>query len=166
MTKSVVVIGLFAAMGSSGVWAGDWRECVDPAAAFHRVNPNILRAIIMEESRGKAQTITRNTDGSVDVGLTGINSIHFGMLATKGVPSHQLRDGCTAVYVGAWLYSKKVAKYGNTWRAVGAYHSESGYHGVRYRIRIFNHLVDMGMLAGPRLQELPFRPSSQVVSSN
>ena len=28
-------------------------------------------------------------------------------------------------FVGAWLYAKKVRRHGNTWAAVGAYHSET-----------------------------------------
>lgn len=34
-----------------------------------------------------------------------------------------LRNGCVAAYVGAWHYGKQIAAVGNTWDAVGYYHS-------------------------------------------
>jgi soluble lytic murein transglycosylase-like protein len=57
--------------------------------------------------------------------LTLSNSIHFGDLARQGVPHRALTDPCVNVYVAAWLLKQKMVKYGNTWRAIGAYHSES-----------------------------------------
>jgi hypothetical protein len=62
---------------------------------------------------------------AIDVGQLQINSIHFGDLAREGVPHRALTDPCVNVYVAAWLLKQKMVKYGNTWRAIGAYHSES-----------------------------------------
>jgi soluble lytic murein transglycosylase-like protein len=34
-------------------------------------------------------------------------------------------DSCKSVYIAAWVLRQKMNKYGNTWAAVGAYHSET-----------------------------------------
>ena len=100
-------------------------DCFNQAAAYQGVNPSVLRAVAWFESKGDASAINRNANGSIDVGQLQINSIHFGDLAREGVPHRALTDPCVNVYVAAWLLKQKMVKYGNTWRAIGAYHSES-----------------------------------------
>lgn len=135
-----------AAMASSIAVTNRTEACIAGAAQYHSVSPSVLLAIVRHESRGRAQTVLRNTNGSIDVGLTGINSVHFAELRKKGVAPEQLLDECVSVYVGAWTLSKKIFKYGNTWKAVGAYHSETAYFNQRYQALIYNELVDMGVL--------------------
>lgn len=132
-------------------------QCVDPAASYHRVNPDILKAIARVESRGDGRTVTRNSNNSMDVGLVGTNSIHFPELIKKGVAPQDLLDECVALYVGAWMYSKKIARHGNTWRAIGAYHSETPRFNYRYQVMIYNELVSMRILPGPKKQVPPLR---------
>ena len=43
----------------SGV-SGAYADCFDDAAAFHRVNPTVLRAIAIVESGGKASAVNHN----------------------------------------------------------------------------------------------------------
>jgi soluble lytic murein transglycosylase-like protein len=100
-------------------------DCFNEAAAYQGVNPSVLRAVAWFESKGDAAAVNRNANGSIDVGQLQINSIHFGDLARQGVPHRALTDPCVNVYVAAWLLKQKMVKYGNTWRAIGAYHSES-----------------------------------------
>ena len=118
------VVGLLFLMFSFGGFV----DCVDDAAAYHRVNPVILRAIIALESGGNPNTVRKNKNGSLDYGLTGINSVHLSKLSQYGIQDRDLMNPCINVYVSGWLYSKKIAKYGDTWQAVGAYHSETPTH--------------------------------------
>ncbi len=99
--------------------------------------------------------MVHNANQTVDLGLAGINSVHFPELLSKGVAPAHLQDECVSSYVGAWLYSRKVFKYGNGWRAIGAYHSETPYFSNRYQVLIFNELVSMGAYAGPKLPVPP-----------
>lgn len=124
-------------------------HCIGSASEFHSVNPMVLLAIVRHESRGKPRTVSSNSNGSVDVGLTGINSIHFPELAKKGVMPTDLLDECVAIYVGAWKLSKKMATHGNTWWAIGAYHSETPQYNVRYQNRIWRELKTMGVVQKP-----------------
>lgn len=118
--------------------------CIAQAARHHNVNATTLKAMIYQESWGRADVIRRNSNGSVDYGAAGINSVHLPELAKHGIGARALLDGCTSVYIGAWKYSKKIAKHGNTWRAVGAYHSETPKHRDRYANQILAHLIRWG----------------------
>lgn len=132
MTISRVLISLLIA-ATSGTAAAD---CFDDAATAYRVNPWILRAIAFQESRFKPNTINHNTDGSVDVGMMGTNSVHFPELRRIGVTPAALYDPCTAIYVAARDLSMKMRRYGNTWRAVGTYHSKTPHLRDAYAERI------------------------------
>lgn len=107
-------------------------DCIDEAARYQRVDALILRAIAYHESRMRPASLNHNLNGSVDVGVMGINSVHFGELAGYGIMPRHLRDGCTNAYVGAYYLRRKVDKYGDNWRAVAAYHSETPELGAAY----------------------------------
>lgn len=100
-------------------------DCFDDAAQYHGVNPWILRAIAAAESGFKPSTVVRNTDGSTDRGMTGINSVHLPELARYGITAEDLMDGCKSVYLAGWHLRSMVNRYGNTWHAVGAYNSKT-----------------------------------------
>jgi soluble lytic murein transglycosylase-like protein len=87
-----------------------------------------------------------NANGSVDLGQLQINSIHFSDLARAGIPHRALMDPCVNVFVAAWLMKQKMVKYGNTWRAIGAYHSESPKQRDAYARSIQQILVSWGEL--------------------
>ncbi len=50
------------------------------------------------------------------------------------------------VFVAAWLLKQKMVKYGNTWRAIGAYHSETPKQRDAYARSIQQILVKWGEL--------------------
>lgn len=101
------------------------RDCVVMAAEFHHVNADILRAILWGESGMKANAFNRNENGSVDVGIAQFNSSNFADLQRAGISPDMLYDPCVGTYVAAWHYSKQVKRLGNTWQAVGGYHSQT-----------------------------------------
>jgi soluble lytic murein transglycosylase-like protein len=53
-----------------------------------------------------------------------INSSHLAELSRFGIGVQDLVDPRRNIFVGTWHYSKMIRKYGSTWQAVGAYHSE------------------------------------------
>jgi soluble lytic murein transglycosylase-like protein len=136
---------LWPALGNAKPLTLRAQHCISSAAAHHGINPVLLQAIIRHESRGNPQTVVRNKNGSIDVGLAGINSINFSHLRQHGVTPESLLDECVSAYVGAWMLSAKTRKYGNTWQAVGAYNSETPYYNQRYQKLIFNELIGMGV---------------------
>jgi lysozyme-related protein Hpa2 len=107
-------------------------DCFDDAAQYQNVSARILRAIAWVESRGRGDAMHVNHNGSVDYGIMQINSIHLRTLGQYGISAKQLMSPCVNIYVAAWHLKAMVRKYGNTWTAVGAYHSESPAERERY----------------------------------
>ena len=100
-----------------------YADCFDDAAAFHHVNPDILRAIAWQESHNQPSAKHLNTNGTVDYGVMQINTVHLATLKRYGLTKEDLMQPCKNVYVAAWHLRQQVDAYGNTWAAVGAYHS-------------------------------------------
>lgn len=157
MARAVSTLGLLVlALPSQAAGAPD--RCVAPAAEYHSVNQHILRAILAIESGMRPDVVSRNKNGSVDVGIAGINSIHFKDLARVGVTPEKLMDPCVSTYVAAWKLSKHMARFGNNWYGVAAYHSKTPYFNARYQALLHNQLVKQGVIAGRKVPVPPLNP--------
>lgn len=142
--KNVLTLATaFLLLAASSATAAD---CFDLASRHQGVNSTVLRAIAMMENPRCDATVSRNTNGSVDVGCMQINSVHFRELERHGIFPHDLLDQCKNIYIGAWHYKKMVRKYGNTWTAIGAYHSETPHLRDRYAQGVFRILKKYGYL--------------------
>jgi soluble lytic murein transglycosylase-like protein len=136
-----------------GAWAAAapaHADCFDEAAKYQQVNPLILRAIAWQESHNHPDAMNKNANGSVDYGLMQINSIHLNTLAHYGINSGTLMQPCKSVYVAAWHLRQKMNKYGNTWQAVGAYHSETPSLRDKYSKQIIDILGKWKLLTASR----------------
>ncbi|WP_018606711.1 lytic transglycosylase domain-containing protein [Uliginosibacterium gangwonense] len=107
-------------------------DCFQQAATYHHVNYLVLRAIAWQESRGHPDAVHVNHNGSTDYGMMQINSIHLPELSHYGITRQHLMNSCSSVYIGAWHLRRMMNKYGNNWKAVGAYHSESASERDKY----------------------------------
>ncbi|WP_080428166.1 lytic transglycosylase domain-containing protein [Burkholderia ubonensis] len=102
-----------------------WADCIDTAATRHGVNSDLLRAIGYFESSLNPAAVHKNANGTVDIGLMQINSVHLPVLARYGIDRAKLSDGCVSAEVGAALLQALTIRYGPTWQAVGEYHSHT-----------------------------------------
>lgn len=118
-----------------------YADCIDDAAAFHRVHPALVRAIASVESRLNPAARNVNRNGSDDVGLMQINSAWLPMLARYGISRSSLYNACTNAYVGAWILSQNVARLGLNWNAVGAYNAATPHLRLRYARRVYAELL-------------------------
>lgn len=151
MAVRASLIGALVFMGAAlSARAAQVDGCVEPAAAYHQVNPSILRAILGVESSMRPGAVNRNPNGTLDLGIGQINTIHLRELGKFGIGPKHLLDACIGTYVAAWHLAKQYKTYGNTWYAIGAYHSTSAIYNQRYQQLVFNKLVDMGVYAGPK----------------
>jgi soluble lytic murein transglycosylase-like protein len=132
-----LTLQILAAASLSVGAAASRAYCFDDAARRYGIEPNLLRAIAAHESQGASQTTVSNSNGSVDRGLMGINSVHLPDLAAYGINARSLYDPCTNVMAGAWLLKKKILRHGYTWNAVGAYHSETPARNADYQRMIY-----------------------------
>jgi len=145
------VAGLPAHFRSRSTLSLRAQHCVGQAAAFHRVNADILHAIILVESDGRPSVVNRNRNGTLDIGMAQINSIHLPELSRYGIQAEHLFDECVAAFVAAWHYGRQVRRLGNTWQAIGAYHSRTPQHNQRYQRLVFERLIRLGVLPDTRL---------------
>jgi len=121
-------------------------RCLAPAAQRHGVNPKILRAILQVESGMRANVVNHNPNGTMDVGMAQINSIHFPELAQWGISPAQLMDPCVATHVAAWHLKRSLLRHGNTWFGVAAYHSTTPEHNSRYQELVRREMARSGSL--------------------
>ncbi len=125
-------LGIAAVVAAVVAAAPARADCFDDAGAYHHVNPLILRAIAWQESRNRPNAVHVNANGSRDYGVMQINSIHLPELARYRITSTTLMEPCKNIYIAAWHLRSKIDKHGNTWSAMGAYHSETPAERDRY----------------------------------
>jgi soluble lytic murein transglycosylase-like protein len=134
MVRRTLLTTLAAAtMLFSGVTQAD---CFTDAAAYQRVNPTILKGIATVESQMDPKAINRNKNGSIDFGIMQVNSIHLPELKKYKIGRRDLMQSCKNIYVAAWLLRRSMNRYGNTWAAVGGYHSNTPKERAVYAIKV------------------------------
>ncbi|MBG6082993.1 lytic transglycosylase domain-containing protein [Rubrivivax gelatinosus] len=114
--------------------------CFKEAAERYNVSENLLRAIAKTESNFDPRATHRNDDGSEDFGVMQINSSWLPALSQYGIGRKELADPCTNVQVGAWVLADNIARYGNTWKAVGAYNARNPIKRELYVRKVYSNL--------------------------
>jgi soluble lytic murein transglycosylase-like protein len=115
-------------------------DCIDDAAAFHRVSPQLVRAIAQHESGMRADAVNANSNGTEDLGLMQINSSWLPLLARFGIGRAELFNACVNAYVGTWILASNIRRFGPTWKAVGAYNATSSAKQLTYANAIYRRL--------------------------
>ncbi|OPA99747.1 invasion protein IagB [Pseudomonas fluorescens] len=134
MIKAMVKTMLLSAlMGAQQVWAGCW----DEVARRYDIEPELLQAIAAVESGYRADARNAaNSDGSRDIGLMQINSMHLPRLAKQGITEERLlSEPCLSVEVGASILAEFIQRFGYNWTAVGSYNAGSAPEREALRLR-------------------------------
>ena len=150
----LAALGLLFAVSTSGAMAisasnkgtKPLNKCIVSAAQYHGVNPYLLRAILVVESQLNPKAININMNGTRDIGVAQINSIHLPVLQNHGIKESHLMDGCVKTYVGAWLLRKQISRYGLNWFGIAAYHSVTPDKNYRYQVLVYNEMVRSGAI--------------------
>jgi len=116
-------------------------DCLDDAAMYQQMSPVLLRAIAQHESGMRANAVNKNTNGTEDIGLMQINTVHLPRLARHGITRQSLFDPCVSAYVGAWVLRDCIDRNGPTWNAVGCYNAGSPEKRLRYANLIYQVLL-------------------------
>ncbi|WP_406666773.1 lytic transglycosylase domain-containing protein [Gallaecimonas sp. GXIMD1310] len=119
--------------------------CVAKAALDFKLASSLLWAIIRAEG-GKKGSINKNSNGTVDLGVAQINSVHIKPLQRfyPGLTRQKLaNDTCLNVHVAArLLHQQLVATQGDIWEAVGRYHSRTDQYKSRYQQRVVRYWLE------------------------
>jgi soluble lytic murein transglycosylase-like protein len=129
------------ALAGLAIGQAAYADCFDDAAAYEHVNPMLLRAIAWQESHNRSDATHSNNNGTIDYGLMQINSVHMPALSQYGISLGTLMEPCANVYIGAWHLRRQMLRYGDTWQAVGAYHSATPALRDQYGQQIYAILV-------------------------
>ena len=112
-----------------------YNHCITQAAQQYQINTGLVRAIIQVESAFDPKAININTSGSEDVGLMQINSEWLPRIKRFGIDREKLFHPCTNISVGVWILAQEIARFGNTWEAVGAYNAGPAPEKKKRRLR-------------------------------
>lgn len=83
--------------------------CFIEASQTYGIHPDVMLAFLMVEGGTVGQNSRKNRDGSYDIGLFQINTIHLKTLAQFGITEEELRnDGCLNARVAAWHIARVV----------------------------------------------------------
>lgn len=125
-----VCLGLGLGMAQAHAW------CWSRAGQLHAIEPELLQAIADVESGQRPGAINHNRNGTRDIGLMQINSIHLPRLSARGITEQRLLDEpCLSVEVGASVLAEFIARHGYNWTAVGAYNAGNSPHRQAARLR-------------------------------
>lgn len=145
MNSNQIKYLLFLSLSGGFACAQNPTECLKPAATYHGVNPNLLLAVLTVESKLNPKAINKNANGTIDIGIGQINSIHLPELQRYGLNADHLMDACKATYVSAWLLRHGFNRYGDTWFAAASYHSTTPVHNLRYQGLLKAELTRQGV---------------------
>lgn len=122
---------------SALVWAGSVSaNCWVEAGSRNSIEPELLYAIALVESGLKPNAVNHNTNGSRDIGLMQINSVHLPRLQGRGITEQRLLDEpCLAIDVGASILAEFIERHGYNWTAVGAYNAGNSPDRQSLRLR-------------------------------
>jgi soluble lytic murein transglycosylase-like protein len=128
-----LLIWAFLVLGCAPCFA-----CFELAASRYQVPVHLLKAIAQVESAHNPRAMNFNTNGTRDIGLMQINSSWLPLLRKMSVTEQALWDPCVNTLVAAWLLSENFKRWGNTYRALGAYHSPNAARQLHYAKQVLS----------------------------
>lgn len=103
--------------------------CIMSVSQYHGVPPAVVYAIRQQEG-GQVGKISRNKNGSYDIGPMQINNRAWldDLSERWGMPKSQveqiiLHKECANIEAATWILAGRVRMTGDLWKGVAAYHS-------------------------------------------
>jgi soluble lytic murein transglycosylase-like protein len=146
--SQLTAIALLFSLTASGPVLAERTDCVELAAERYGLPGALIRAILKVEG-GSTGLAADNSNGTQDLGPMQINTIWLPLLADHGVTREQLQnDRCINILTGSWILARqfKSAKelegsdQRRLWWAIGAYHSRTPRHNVKYALKVWQAL--------------------------
>lgn len=126
-------------------FTGSLGACVAHAARQYHLPELLYRAILLTEG-GRIGHISRNTNGTYDMGPAQVNSMHLPELARMGITREQIiNDGCLNIHIGAWVLAGALGGHtpdnaAEFWRRVGNYNSSTPKYNVAYQRKVWKNV--------------------------
>lgn len=135
-------------------------DCWSEAEHHFGIEARLLQAIALTESNMNPAATGKNKNGTRDIGLMQINSIHLPRLSKLGIDEQRLyEDTCVSVMVGASVLAEMMTKFGYSWEAVGAYNAGPARGRqqlrMRYARKVWDNYQSLGRQDAPRMISAP-----------
>lgn len=111
--------------------------CSVAAAVKFNVPANLLLAVA-EIENGRPGEVSRNDNGTLDVGVMQFNTRYLTSLAPFGIrPSDVAASNCYPFELAAWRIAGHLARdNGDLWTRAANYHSRTPVHNATYRLKL------------------------------
>lgn len=141
MSKTFILTILFYVCASQLAASDHVPNYYVEAGEYVGIEPWLLWAVADTESAHNPHAINRNTNGTYDIGVMQINSIHFKRF--KLMPE-DLYDPRINIFVGAIILKECFEKHGNNWMAINCYNglSPANKKHYVYANKVYKHLLD------------------------
>ncbi|AHE95267.1 lytic transglycosylase domain-containing protein [Campylobacter fetus] len=99
--------------------------------AVFNIPPELLWGIAKHESNFDPKAINHNTNGTIDIGLMQINSIHKETIEAANLSVEDLYNPQISVYFASKILSKCLKKHGFTYQGLNCYNGKTtnnSYH--------------------------------------
>lgn len=120
-------------------------ECISFNSQHFGVPELAIRAILDVEN-GKMCTVSKNSNGSYDLGPMQINTINLSYIQNY-YPEATLQDiackPCLNITIGSWLLSQRIEETQDIWKGIGHYHSRTPKYRDRYLKKISSAITKL-----------------------
>lgn len=120
-------------------------NCWSLSAQKHKIDPLLLMAYGTVESSLRGGIESRNTNGSYDLGIMQINTIHLPYFKKMGYSRSDLKnDNCKNIMAAGYLVKDSFRRYGYNINGIGGYHSNTPHLRLSYAkkvLREYNKLL-------------------------
>ena len=121
-------------------------ECINKASVIYHVPAKLIISVLHIE-RGKNGQISKNTNGTYDIGLMQINSLWLPQLKKYGISQSDIQyDACKNLKVGTWILGKKIANGDDLLVGIGDYHSHTQHYNQNYYTKVKFNLAKIDIL--------------------
>lgn len=111
-------------------------HCVHASGSAYNLNPLVLLSVLKVESGGRTGIVSRNTNGTDDLGPSQFNTSSWAKLLIEKykIPREALiNDMCQSVRAMAFALRTEInSAGGDLWKGIGNYHSRTPKHHVKY----------------------------------
>lgn len=126
--------------------------CIVAASNHYEVAPALLLSILKVEG-GSVGKVSKNKNGTVDIGPMQINSVNLPELLKYNISMEDIKNnGCLNVHIGAYYIKKAETEKrrlsdkfteAELWESIGNYHSKNRKHNLAYIEKVSNALSEI-----------------------
>jgi len=127
-------------------------SCILLASSTYNIPSGVLYSIMLVED-GRVGEVSKNPNGSYDLGPMQINSLWLPELAKHWNKSELeaaydlVNDPCTNINVAAWILNKKISEAdGSLINGIAYYHSKTPGLGTKYALKVYETLKRNNLL--------------------